>query len=278
MNDQGTLDSNWTHGICEVNGINIHFLRTGGNKPSVVALHGLTGNGACWTPLAGFLEEEFDVVMLDARGHGKSSAPASGYLYPDHARDVQGVIEALSLKCPVVLGHSMGGMTAVVSASQAGADISGVVLVDPTFISPQWQQEVFESDVADQHRQFLSMDRTALLAQARQRHPHRSNEMIEIVTRARLQTHLQAFEVLTPPNPDFWALIRAISAPILMVLGDRGVVSIETAQELQRLHPRLSFEVIPDAGHGLPYDQPERLGTAVKTFLRSLSQTEERHS
>jgi N-formylmaleamate deformylase len=56
----------WVTGFHEANGIRIHYLRTGGDKPPLVLLHGLTGNGACWTPLARSLESEYDVVMLDA--------------------------------------------------------------------------------------------------------------------------------------------------------------------------------------------------------------------
>src|SRR5690348_1012751 len=105
-------------GDCETNGIGLHYVRTGGAKSPVVLLHGLLGSGACWTPLARALESEFDVVMLDARGHGGSSAPDHGYRYDDHASDVVGMIRGLDLARPVLLGHSMGGMTAAVVASR----------------------------------------------------------------------------------------------------------------------------------------------------------------
>jgi len=65
----------WITGTCKANGIDIHYLRTGGNKPPVVLLHGLMTNGTCWSPLARTLEKDYDVVMPDARGHGNSSAP-----------------------------------------------------------------------------------------------------------------------------------------------------------------------------------------------------------
>ena len=52
----------WITGTCKANGIDIHYLRTGGNKPPVVLLHGLMTNGACWTPLARTLEKDYDVV------------------------------------------------------------------------------------------------------------------------------------------------------------------------------------------------------------------------
>src|SRR6185437_10692052 len=87
----------WISGACETNGVDIHYLRTGGNKPPLIALHGLTGSGACWTPLARALEADYDLVMPDARGHGTSAAPRQGYRYADHAGDVIELIRVLGL-------------------------------------------------------------------------------------------------------------------------------------------------------------------------------------
>src|SRR3546814_18746705 len=88
----------WTTGICQTNGVKIHYARTGGAKPPLVLLHGLTGNGACWTPLARAFEHEYDVLMPDARGHGNSSAPLHGYRYEDHASDVIGQLGRASCR------------------------------------------------------------------------------------------------------------------------------------------------------------------------------------
>lgn len=260
----------WTTGICATGGADIHYRRTGGAGPSLVLLHGLIGSGACWSPVARALEGEFDVVMPDARGHGQSSAPPQGYRYGDHAGDVAGLVQGLGLTAPVLMGHSMGGMTAAVAASRMGARIRGVVLVDPTFLSPERQREVHGSDVAERHRRLLSLSRDELAADMRARHPHRSPEIAALLAEARLRTRLSAFDVLTPPNPDYRELVRAIRVPMLLVIGDAPVVSIETARALQSLNPRLRVEQIRNAGHGLPYDQPERLAAVVGSFLRSL--------
>jgi pimeloyl-ACP methyl ester carboxylesterase len=256
--------------ICEANGINIHYLRTGGSKPPLVLLHGLTGSGACWIPLARALEGAYDVVMPDARGHGNSSTPLDGYRYEDYASDVVGLIQELGLAVPVLLGHSMGGMTAAAVASQLATAIRGLILADPTFLSPQRQREVHESDVVEQHRRLLGLDKGEVLAQARARHAHRSSEIVELVTEARLKTRLGAWDVLTPPSPEYHQLVSAIGVPILLVIGDAPVVSLEMARELQKLNPRLRVEQIRGAGHGLPYDQPERFEAIVSSFLRSV--------
>jgi len=209
--------------------------------------------------------------MPDARGHGNSSAPLQGYLYRDHASDVIGLIQVLGLAAPVLLGHSMGGMTAAVVASQVGTAIRGVILADPTFLNSQRQREVYESDVIEQHRRLLSSNKSDLRAQARLRHPQRSSEFIELIIDAKLQTKMSAFEVLTPPNPEYHQLVSTIHAPILLVIGDTGVVSLQTARELQKFNPRLQLEQIPDVGHGLPYDQPDRFAAVVKSFLRAVT-------
>jgi N-formylmaleamate deformylase len=267
MSNREKHPASWHNGICRANGIDIHYRRTGGDKPPLVALHGLIGSGACLSPLAHALEDRFDVILPDARGHGGSGAPESGYLYSDLAGDVVGLIEELKLEAPILVGHSMGGMTAAVAASELGSAARALVIIDPTFISPEWQREVYESDVAAEHQQLLQTTRDDLVAQARLRSPNRSAELIENLVDARIRTSLNAFEVLTPPNPDWRALIQRIHVPMLLLIGDRGVVSLETARELQTLNPSLRYELIPDAGHGFPYDKPAQSGAAVLAFL-----------
>ena len=252
-------------GACEANGIRIHYLRTGGAKPPVVLLHGLMGSGACWTPLARALAGEFDVVMPDARGHGGSSAPDRGYSYDDLASDVVCLMRELELERPVLLGHSMGGMTAAVVASRE--IVRGLVLVDPTFLEPERQREVHASDVAEQHRRALGLSKSELVAEATARHPRRSAEIIELQAEARLSTRIEAFEVLAPPNPDYRDVVRAIDVPSLLVIGDSPVVTLEMAAELRGVNARVRIAQVADAGHGLPFEQPERLAEVVAAFL-----------
>jgi len=165
----------------------------------------------------------------------------------------------------------MGGMTAAVMASRGAGMIRGLVLVDPTLLSPERQREVHDSDVAEQHCRALGLQKAVLVAQARARHPHRSPEIIELQAEARLRTRMGAFEVLTPPNPAYRDVVRAIDVPSLLVVGDDPVVTLEMATELRSLNPRLRIEQVQDAGHGLPFDQPERLGEVVLSFLRALA-------
>ena len=263
--------TDWTTGSREANGINIHYTRTGGSKPPLILLHGLTANGACWTPLAHIIEGDYDVIMPDARGHGKSSVPAYGYRYEDLANDVVGLIQALRLATPILIGHSMGGMTAAVVANRDPKLLRCLILADPTFLSPKVQRQIRDSDVADQHRRYLNMSFDDVVAEARTKHPDRSLDTIELIARARLQTSMSAFDVLTPPNPDYMQVVSDIEVPSLLVIGgSAGVVSPDVAADLQHVNLRLQVEQIPEVGHGLHYEQPERFAVVVESFLRSI--------
>jgi pimeloyl-ACP methyl ester carboxylesterase len=65
----------WQQGNIETGGLRLHYTRTGGAKPPVVLAHGFSDDGLCWTPVARALQAEYDVIMVDARGHGQSAAP-----------------------------------------------------------------------------------------------------------------------------------------------------------------------------------------------------------
>ena len=263
--------SNWETTICETNDIRISYTRTGGNKTPIVLLHGLMGNGLCWTGLARTLENEYDVIMPDARGHGYSSAPDFGYRYEDHANDIVGLINALRLPPPILLGHSIGGMTAAVVASRNPILLRSLILADPTFLSPKVQRHVRDSKVVEEHRRMLRLSLDKVAADVKKRHPKRSEETITLFAQARLQTSMAAFDVLTPPNPDYKVLVSAIRVPSLIVIGDSGVVSSAVAEELHQLNPRFQAEQIREAGHSVHLDQPERFTAVIVAFLQSLN-------
>lgn len=226
-------------------------------------------NGACWAPLARMLKKDYDVIMPDARGHGNSSAPSQGYSYETLATDVLAFIEALKIDSPVLLGHSMGGMTAAVAAGRH-SKLRGLILVDPTFLTLQCQIEVYKSDVAAQHRKILARSKKDFLAELRTRHKHRSLKVVELLAEARFQTNPHAFEILTPPNPEYRKLIKALTIPTLLIIGGAGgIVSPMLAQELARLNEHLEVTQIAEAGHGIPFDQPERFSSLVQAFLSS---------
>ena len=133
----------WNTGMCETNGVGIHYLRTGGAKPAVVLLHGLMGSGACWTPLARALEGEFDVVMPDARKLDRSrfSIVPIGSAANGFALKVDGVVMA-SDSCMIRLAAKVDALMA--GASDFDADLIAKAIARRPWPDYEEQLAVFE--------------------------------------------------------------------------------------------------------------------------------------
>ena len=128
--------SNWHESDITANGIKIHYYHTGGDKFPVVFNHGVTDDGLCWTHVTKALEAQYDVIMPDARGHGKSDSGRGDYSPEARAADLAGLIEALRLERPVVGGHSMGADTAEHLAARYPNLTRGIFLEDPPILLP----------------------------------------------------------------------------------------------------------------------------------------------
>jgi N-formylmaleamate deformylase len=123
------MREDWQTGFVATNGLRLHYTRTGATKPPIVLTHGVTDAGPCWTTVAEALTVEYDAIMVDARGHGYSDAPERGYGPAEQAEDLAGIITALELERPAVLGHSMGAATALVLAG-THPDLPGAILLE----------------------------------------------------------------------------------------------------------------------------------------------------
>jgi pimeloyl-ACP methyl ester carboxylesterase len=138
------MKQDWQTDYVETNGLRLHYTRTGGDKPPIVLTHGVTDAGPCWMPVAETLAAEYDAIMVDARGHGRSDAPEGGYGPAEQADDLAGVITALALERPAVLGHSMGAATALVLAGVC-SDLPGAILLEDP---PAWWTGWFDTPAA----------------------------------------------------------------------------------------------------------------------------------
>src|SRR5919202_6536227 len=116
------------------NGLTLHYLDWGGGRQGVplVLLHGLRDQAHGWDAVAPGLVGHGHVLALDQRGHGASDWPPTGYAPEDFAADLAAFLDVLDLAAtpPVVVGHSMGGRTALAFAARYPDRLRGLVVVD----------------------------------------------------------------------------------------------------------------------------------------------------
>jgi pimeloyl-ACP methyl ester carboxylesterase len=271
------MGEEWYTDDITVNGIKIHYHRTGGDKPPVVLAHGITDNGLCWTQFAQVLERDYDVIMYDARGHGLSEHPPTGYTYTALAGDLAGLIQALGLKRPRLIGHSMGAATVAFATAHHPELASCAVLEDPPWRSESQAASLEErAAAADEWRtrnlEQKSLGHDEIVARGRADNPRWAESEFVPWADAKKQVSPAVFGLLTADSP-FWAdFIGEIECPVLLVTGEPAlgaIVTPEMAQKASSLLQNGSIVHISGAGHCVRREAPEKYAAAVTGFLKT---------
>jgi len=115
-------------------GVRLAVRRFPGGEPGVLLHHGLASSSHIFDLLVPHLAPAHRVVAYDARGHGRSGKPTSGYGFAQVRRDALAVIRTTGLDRPIVVGHSWGANVALELAAHHPRAVRGVVLVDGGFL------------------------------------------------------------------------------------------------------------------------------------------------
>jgi pimeloyl-ACP methyl ester carboxylesterase len=268
------MSSLWQSAFVDTNGIRLHYTRTGGAKPPLVLAHGVTDDGLCWSPVAEVLAPDYDVIMIDARGHGLSGAPLQGYTPIEQADDLAGLIRALDLKSPIVLGHSMGAATTLVLAARYPQLPRAIALEDP----PPWWDPDYErpNNLEWQARMrawlipLKQQSRQAILEAQRVAEPGWSDAELEPWVDSKLHFSLNFFNDLSDPGLDWVVLLRQVICPVLLITGDvdaGALVTPQAALALKAYVPQVQVAHIAGAGHSIRRDQFMLYMQAVQPFL-----------
>lgn len=270
--------SPWQSSDLHINGLRLHYTRTGGQKPPLVLAHGFSDDGACWNPVAELFAQDYDIIMPDVRGHGLSEGPEHGYSIRQQVDDLYGIITALGLHKPLILGHSMGALVAMTLAGLYPDMPKAILLEDP----PAWwyarglpphitpQQLTAMRDSFAQRRQ---QTRDALIAEQHRAAPVWSDAELEPWAESKRLLNPAVVEVFDPATPralNWPDIYKNITCPTLLITADaaRGaIVTSEGASLLHEIVPQLQVAHIPGAGHCIHRDQLQTYLEAIKPFL-----------
>ncbi len=269
MNRLRPLDRSLT-----VNGLRLHLLDWGGdNRTPLLLLHGFTGHAHAWDTLSIALQPHFHVLALDQRGHGESG-PADVYSAAAAFDDIGGVIDQLGLTTLVMIGLSMGGRNAMYFTSRRPDFVQKLVVVD---IGPEISARAAaptpglpEPDVWD------SIEQAAQHLYRGNPYPgiHYYRWVVSHSLRARPDGalvwawHPSIKERRPQGDVDWWAVLRAITPPTLVLRGaESRVLDRDVAERMAKELPRGRFVEIPRAVHTLHEDNPDAVLAALKEFL-----------
>ncbi|MDQ1301728.1 MAG: hypothetical protein QG637_1650, partial [Chloroflexota bacterium] len=235
----------------------------------------ITDSGLCWPRVVNALADEYDMILPDARGHGLSNMPATGYAPQDHAADVAGLIRGLGLAQPILIGHSMGGGVAATIAALYPDLIGGVILEDPPWRAgadegtPQeqvtraaeWRQDILNRK---------ALKGPELIAQRKREQPKWADEEFADWIVAKQQVSPEVTQYITSTRMPWREIAPRIVCPALLITADvtsGAIVTPATAAEAARLMPKCRIAHIAGAGHNIRREQFEAYMTVVREFL-----------
>jgi pimeloyl-ACP methyl ester carboxylesterase len=261
-------------------GVRLACREFGGEGPPVLMLHGLAGHGCEWTETASWLTARCRVVALDARGHGHSERAPVDVSRDSHVADATCVVDELGLAPVVVVGQSVGGLTAMSLAARHPELVRGLVVVDA---SPLGGKEAAESAAAalgeglrswpvpfgsraDAEAFFTERFGGPVAADAWTRGLNEREDGwwpsfdIEVM----VQTLREALA------ESRWEEWERIACPTLIVRAENGLVEPHIAEEMAERLPGTVLVNVADASHDLLLDQPDRWRQALTDFLDAL--------
>jgi esterase len=280
----GTATAEGTDRYVHLAGLRFHYVEWGsGDRPVLLMLHGLRSYAETFAGFAPALADRFRVLSLDQRGRGRTDWDARGEYHAErYVADLEAFVEALGLDTLHLLGHSMGGSNALLFAARHPRRVLSLIIEDSgpgasaggagaERIRRELAATPIDFDDWESGRRFWRSIRpnvTDAAIDSRVRHSLRETDHGRIgwrhdqagIARARLDP--------ATPIPDLWPAVDALACPTLLLRGaDSDFLRADTAAEMARRNPRIRLREIPDAGHYVHDDQPQRFIAEIRAFL-----------
>lgn len=248
----------------------VDVVEFGGTGVPIVLLHGLMGRARTWWSAAQWLTSYGHVVGLDARAHGRSPhrGPATTEQFTD---DVAALIGELDEGPAIVIGHSMGGLHAWVTAARYPDLVRAVVVEDMAADQRGGTVEAWREHFDAWPVPFQS------LAHVREFLAPYGNYFAECVEERADGYHLIAdMDVLRViaqewGDRDYWSFVDAVRCPLLVV--EAGVSVMPPGQQAAlaaRVPGGGTHVLVEGAGHVVHEDAPEEFRGAVEAFLSTV--------
>ena len=245
----------------------------------IIILHGLFGSSANWRTLARSLTAAHCIYLVDARNHGRSQHTPT-MTYEEQAGDLAEFVTRHNIEHPVVLGHSMGGKTAMLFALAYPELLDGLIVID---IAPV-------NYPSEHHHGALIQAMLNLPARAMINRGTADAALASAVSDPGLRAFLLhnltrdesglRWRINLPVLRDSLTVLRTFPAlgpgrqstrfrkPTLFLSGGASTyVRQEHHRDIVRRFPEASFDVIPGAGHWVHAEQPRAVSRSVQRFL-----------
>lgn len=244
----------------------IEYQRLGHGKP-LVLLHGFPLDFGIWDSILPLLERQFEIILPNLRGFGKSESQTSDYSLSNMADDVAELLDHLGLEKSILAGHSMGGYIALAFARSYPDRLLGLGLISTQVIGDSAERRESRYQTAVQVEKF-GMDSLAdNMAKKLSSDPAQQAKSLEIILRQSTKGVVCALKALAERN-DQTTTLKLLEKPVVIVHGDSDLlIPVERANEMKELKPDSILTIIPGAGHLPMLEKPAETVLALQGFL-----------
>ena len=254
-------------GAVDSDGTAIHYLDWGGDGPPLILIHATGFLAALWRPIAEQLAGRFRVVAVDQRGHGDSDKPPDGYRFEAFATDLQRLIEALELEGPLAAGHSSGGTTIAVHASQHPGVVRRAVLIEPILPRSEWFTQALAehpgAHSSDRNPTFQTWREDVLRLYVEEGTQPREDGQVELKCPPAIEA--QFFDAVR--DVDSGPLLAKLLCPTLLLWGGESHLHFGMSQDIEEALPHARTVVVPATTHFLPQERPDEVVRLMQEFL-----------
>jgi pimeloyl-ACP methyl ester carboxylesterase len=233
-----------------------------GIGPPVILLHGGLGHSGNWGyQVPALITNGYRVVLIDSRGHGRSTRDGRPYSYERMASDVLAVMNALHLDRVALVGWSDGACTALILAAKYPLRVAGVFFfacnMDPTGVKP------FEP--------------TPALNRCFSRHAEDYKQLSE--TPEQFEQFVDDVGLMQRTQPNYSTEdLTKISVPVRVAQSEKDeFIRREHAEYLARTIPGASFILLDGVSHFAPLQRPKQFNTAILAFVDEVLRKQTRH-
>ncbi len=251
----------------------LHYQRLGQGAPLVI-LHGLFGSLENWGLQAKALSEQFDIVAVDLRNHGRS--PHSNATdYTLMSADLLELLDALSLEKVLLMGHSMGGKVAMQFALDHPERVEKLVVVDiaPVEYEPRHDDVIAGLKAIPLATLKSRREADEILAEYVDSEPTRAFLLKNLYrTEAKQFGWRMNLDALASSYSDIGAAPKRsgepFPSPVLFIKGgDSDYLLAEHQQPIQNNFPNAAFKIIAGAGHLPHVEKPAIFTRLVQQFF-----------
>lgn len=240
-----------------------------GEKPDVLLLHGMSDSAACWDPLVPFFRSYGGVLAIDARGHGRSGLPDEPLTDAGLASDAAMVLDSLKAGPVVVVGHSIGAVTAAHLCRIRPDLVSAAVLEDP----PLFGREPLPAGgpAPDWLTTLRALGLQATLDRGRTDNPSWPADELLPWAKSKHDLNPDFFSRPTKAAPPLIEVLAEVRCPMLLIHGDVERGSLVTADYAagckRRAGGPMTVVHIDGVGHSVHREARDRYTSAVSDFL-----------